>query len=45
MHILLTDTLTCPRCGPDFGLILLAERIEGRRVMDGHLGCANCRSH
>lgn len=44
MHILLTDALTCPRCGPDFGLILLADRIRERRVVEGHLGCANCRS-
>jgi uncharacterized protein YbaR (Trm112 family) len=44
MHILLTDVLTCPRCGPDFGLILLAEGIEERRVTGGHLGCPNCRS-
>jgi uncharacterized protein YbaR (Trm112 family) len=43
MHILLTDILTCPRCGPAFGLILLADRIQGRRVVDGVLGCANCR--
>lgn len=44
MHILLTDILSCPRCGPEFGLILLADRIEARRVLDGTLGCANCRS-
>jgi uncharacterized protein YbaR (Trm112 family) len=43
MHILLTDILTCPRCGPDFGLILLADRLEGREVVEGSLGCANCR--
>jgi uncharacterized protein YbaR (Trm112 family) len=43
MHILLTDMLTCPRCGPDFGLILLADRIDARRVLEGRLGCANCR--
>ncbi len=43
MYILLTDILTCPRCGPDFGLILLADRIEERRVIAGVLGCANCR--
>ena len=43
MHILLTDRLTCPRCGPDFGLILLAKRLAERRVLDGALGCANCR--
>lgn len=45
MHILLTDVLTCPRCGPEFGLILLADRMADRRVVAGHLGCANCRSH
>lgn len=43
MHILLTDILTCPRCGPEFGLILLADRVEERRVLAGVLGCSNCR--
>lgn len=43
MHLLLTDRLTCSRCGPAFGLILLADRIEERRVLDGSLGCPNCR--
>jgi uncharacterized protein YbaR (Trm112 family) len=43
MHIALSDFLTCPRCGPEFGLVLLAERIENRRVLDGWYGCANCR--
>ncbi len=43
MHILLTDRLACPRCGPEFGLILLADRVEDRRVVDGALGCPNCR--
>src|SRR5690606_33440071 len=43
MHVLLTDRLTCPRCGPAFGLILLAERAEERRVQKGVLGCPNCR--
>lgn len=43
MHILLTDVLTCPRCGPEFGLILLADRLEERRVVQGSLGCSNCR--
>jgi uncharacterized protein YbaR (Trm112 family) len=45
VHILLTDRLTCPRCGPDFGLILLAKRLAERRVLDGALGCPNCRDH
>jgi len=43
MHLLLTDRLACPRCGPAFGLILLADRMEDRRVLEGALGCPNCR--
>jgi uncharacterized protein YbaR (Trm112 family) len=43
VHILLTDILTCPRCGPRAGLILLSDRIEDRRIASGRLGCANCR--
>ncbi|HEX6307017.1 MAG TPA: Trm112 family protein [Longimicrobiales bacterium] len=43
MHIVLTDILTCPRCGPGFGLILLADRVVERRVEAGVLGCSNCR--
>ena len=43
MHILLTDRLICLRCGPGFGLILIADRIENRRVIEGSLGCPNCR--
>lgn len=43
MHIAVTEVLTCPRCGPTFGLILLAQRVENRRVFEGVLGCANCR--
>jgi uncharacterized protein YbaR (Trm112 family) len=44
VHILLTDILTCPRCGPAFGLILLADEIVQRRVLAGTLGCPNCRA-
>ena len=43
MHILITDVLTCPRCGPEFGLILLAREVRDRRVLEGRLGCFNCR--
>jgi uncharacterized protein YbaR (Trm112 family) len=43
MHLLLTDIVTCPRCGPSFGLILLADAMYERRVREGWLGCANCR--
>jgi len=43
MHVALTDVLTCPRCGPEFGLLLVAEQTEQRRVLEGWLACANCR--
>jgi uncharacterized protein YbaR (Trm112 family) len=43
MQLLLTDRLACPRCGPTFGLILLADRLVDRRVHEGTLGCPNCR--
>ncbi|MBW3654708.1 MAG: hypothetical protein KY444_01275 [Gemmatimonadetes bacterium] len=43
MYILLTDALSCPRCGPGFGLLVQADRLEERRVVEGRLGCANCR--
>ncbi|HEX7091564.1 MAG TPA: hypothetical protein VF192_15595 [Longimicrobiales bacterium] len=43
MYIVLTDHLRCPRCGPEHGLVLLAERLEARRVLEGVLGCATCR--
>jgi len=44
LHLLLVDQMTCPRCGPEFGLILLANEMEERKVMDGYLGCSNCRN-
>ena len=43
MHLLLTDRLVCPRCGPGFGLILRSDRLVDRRVLEGGLGCPNCR--
>ena len=44
MHLTLTDHLTCPRCGPSAGLILLMEAAEDRRVVEGALGCPVCRT-
>jgi hypothetical protein len=43
MHLLVTDRLACVRCGPGFPLILLADDLRDRRVLEGSLGCANCR--
>ncbi|HEX6587647.1 MAG TPA: hypothetical protein VF039_01390 [Longimicrobiales bacterium] len=44
MHITLTDRLTCPRCGPGVGLIVLMDEVADRRVMRGSLGCPVCRT-
>jgi uncharacterized protein YbaR (Trm112 family) len=43
MDTALSDLLTCPRCGPDWGLILLPAEVRESRVVAGFLGCANCR--
>ena len=43
MNLLLTDHLACPKCRGG-GLILLAERVEGRRVYAGQLGCPSCQA-
>lgn len=43
MNPQLTELLICPRCGPGFGLVLRADQVEGGRVLDGFLGCSNCR--
>lgn len=43
MFFELTDLLTCPRCGPGRGLILLVQQVEDRRVRTGWLGCSSCR--
>jgi uncharacterized protein YbaR (Trm112 family) len=42
--ILVTDLLSCPRCGPAFGVVALVDRLEERRVVEGRLGCSNCRA-
>ena len=43
MNVVLTDHLVCPRCGPPFGLVLLARDVCDRRVHEGEFGCPNCR--
>jgi uncharacterized protein YbaR (Trm112 family) len=45
VDIRLTDALSCPQCGPAFGLILLADDMRERRVYEGRLGCPNCRQN
>lgn len=43
MHIGLVEQLLCPRCGPPYGLILLAQEVRERRVRQGEFGCQECR--
>jgi len=43
VNVVLTDHLVCPRCGPPFGLVLLARDVRDRRVREGEFGCPNCR--
>lgn len=43
MHVLVADKLTCSRCGPKFGLVLRADETRERYVIQGVLGCPNCR--
>ena len=43
MHLSLSDSFSCPRCGPGHGLILLPDEVADRRVRSGVLGCPNCR--
>ena len=40
----LSESMACPRCGPPQGIIVLVERMEGRRVLDGRLDCPNCEA-
>jgi uncharacterized protein YbaR (Trm112 family) len=44
VNLLLTDYLTCPRCRSGIGLVLLADRVSGRHVEQGQLGCPNCQA-
>lgn len=44
MHILLTDRLTCPRCGPEWALILLAHEVRDRLLLEGDFGCPSCEA-
>lgn len=40
----LSESLACPRCGPPQGVIVLVERMEDRRVLDGRLDCPGCEA-
>jgi uncharacterized protein YbaR (Trm112 family) len=40
----LSEALACPACGPPQGVIVLVERMEDRRVIDGRLDCPMCEA-
>ncbi|HSM36547.1 MAG TPA: hypothetical protein VK837_09150 [Longimicrobiales bacterium] len=42
MHVALTEILRCPRCAA--GLVLLTDRREGSRAIEGSLGCPQCEA-
>jgi len=42
VHIELTDHLRCPVDHDEAFLVLIPDRMEGRRVLAGHLGCPVC---
>jgi hypothetical protein len=42
VFIELTDHLRCPQDHDEAFLVLIPERMEGRRVIAGHLGCPAC---
>lgn len=42
MHIELTDHLRCPADHDEAFLVLIPDRMEGRRVIAGRLGCPIC---
>jgi uncharacterized protein YbaR (Trm112 family) len=44
MFIELVDSLRCPHAHEESWLVLGAERMDGRDVMDGVLGCPVCRA-
>lgn len=44
MFIELTDHLRCPAEHPESFLVLIPHRMEGRRVLEGLLGCPACQA-
>ncbi len=43
MNTMLTDILACPVCDTESMLVLLAEQVADRKVLEGVLGCPQCR--
>ncbi len=42
MLLELSEVFVCPRCRPVQGMVVMVDRLEGRRVLEGRLGCPSC---
>lgn len=42
MLLELSEVFVCPACRPAQGMVLMVDRMEGRRVVEGRLGCPGC---
>lgn len=42
MLLELSEVFVCPRCRPAQGMVVMVDRLEGRRVLEGRLGCPGC---
>jgi len=39
-----TEAIVCPACGPPQSLIAVVDRLDGRRILEGYLGCPSCEN-
>jgi uncharacterized protein YbaR (Trm112 family) len=44
LFIELTEALDCPICRDEFGLVAFVDELQERRVLEGHLGCPECKA-
>ena len=44
MFIEATEAIVCPACGPPQSLIAVVDRLDGRRILEGYLGCPSCEN-
>lgn len=42
MLLELSEVFVCPRCRPAQGTVVMVDRADGRRVLEGRLGCPAC---
>jgi len=38
----LSEVFVCPTCRPAQGMVVVVDRLDGRRVIEGRLGCPGC---